>query len=163
MTCKQHVHSPCPPAPFTLQVDCTVEVDLCRSHFIQGFPSLRVFRKGHDDITVGGVHGHEAYMGDRTLEALTAFADVLVPSAGKVCFSTWSGVSSWCLQGLAQVRRHVPRTRGTHSWPPCALRLAAGLGAGQHVLGGSSIQTGCKFLVAAMRVMAAHHGSALAL
>ena len=38
-----------------LQVDCTVEVDLCRGHFIMGFPSLRVFRKGHDEINVGGV------------------------------------------------------------------------------------------------------------
>ena len=30
---------------------------------LQGFPSLRVFRKGHDDIYIGGMHEHEAYMG----------------------------------------------------------------------------------------------------
>lgn len=64
------------------KVDCTQEMDLCRSHFIQGFPSIRVFRKGHDDIVVMGHRDHEAYMGDRTLESLTAFADALVPSAG---------------------------------------------------------------------------------
>ncbi|KAG2482258.1 hypothetical protein HYH03_018802 [Edaphochlamys debaryana] len=65
------------------KVDCTAEVDLCRQHFIQGFPSIRVFRKGHDDIYIGGMHEHEAYMGDRTKEALVAFADSLVPSAGQ--------------------------------------------------------------------------------
>ena len=37
------------------QIDCTAEMELCRQAFIQGFPSIRVFRKGHDDITVGGV------------------------------------------------------------------------------------------------------------
>eukprot|EP00959_Pyramimonas_sp_CCMP1952_P046931 979801-Pyramimonas_sp.AAC.1 len=28
------------------KVDCTVEGILCRSHHIQGFPSIRVFRSG---------------------------------------------------------------------------------------------------------------------
>ncbi|KXZ55092.1 hypothetical protein GPECTOR_3g247 [Gonium pectorale] len=65
------------------KVDCTQEMELCRSHFIQGFPSIRVFRKGHDDIYIQGMHEHEAYMGDRTKEALVAFADSLVPSAGQ--------------------------------------------------------------------------------
>eukprot|EP00195_Chlamydomonas_chlamydogama_P000232 CAMPEP_0202921332 /NCGR_PEP_ID=MMETSP1392-20130828/77335_1 /ASSEMBLY_ACC=CAM_ASM_000868 /TAXON_ID=225041 /ORGANISM="Chlamydomonas chlamydogama, Strain SAG 11-48b" /LENGTH=565 /DNA_ID=CAMNT_0049614897 /DNA_START=237 /DNA_END=1936 /DNA_ORIENTATION=- len=65
------------------KVDCTTEVDLCRQHFIQGFPSIRVFRKGHDDIYIGGMHEHEAYTGDRTKEALVSFADNLVPSAGQ--------------------------------------------------------------------------------
>eukprot|EP00798_Chlamydomonas_sp_ICE-L_P014246 gene14246-20219_t len=64
------------------KIDCTAEMELCRSHFIQGFPSLRVFRKGHDDVTVGGRHDHEAYSGDRTKEDLLHFADTLVLSAG---------------------------------------------------------------------------------
>jgi hypothetical protein len=38
-----------------LQVDCTAEAGLCRQHIIQGFPSIRVFRKGHDDVYVGKV------------------------------------------------------------------------------------------------------------
>ena len=71
--------TPCIP----LQVDCTAEVDVCRQHFIQGFPSIRVFRKGHDDIYIGGLHEHEAYTGDRTKEALVSFAESLVPSAGQ--------------------------------------------------------------------------------
>mmetsp|Transcript_19130 Transcript_19130/g.32871 ORF Transcript_19130/g.32871 Transcript_19130/m.32871 type:complete len:478 (+) Transcript_19130:28-1461(+) len=68
------------------KMDCTAEVNLCREHFIQGFPSIRVFRKGHDDIYIGGavqMHDHEAYTGDRTKEALVGFADSLVPSAGQ--------------------------------------------------------------------------------
>lgn len=55
---------------------------MCRENVIQAFPSIRVFRKGHDDVTVNGHTAHEAYMGDRTKEALVAFADSLVPSAG---------------------------------------------------------------------------------
>ncbi|KAJ9521177.1 hypothetical protein QJQ45_022899, partial [Haematococcus lacustris] len=65
------------------KVDCTAEMEMCRQHFIQGFPSLRVFRKGHDEVTIGGMQDHEAYTGDRTKEALVAFADSLVPSAGQ--------------------------------------------------------------------------------
>ena len=46
-----------------LQVDCTQEPRLCQEHQITGFPSVRVFRKGSDDITMHGVHEHEAYRG----------------------------------------------------------------------------------------------------
>lgn len=34
------------------KVDCVVEAELCRRHFITGFPSIRVFRRGHDDIYI---------------------------------------------------------------------------------------------------------------
>ncbi|KAL6999229.1 Protein disulfide-isomerase 5-4 [Sarracenia purpurea var. burkii] len=30
------------------KVDCTEEIDLCRRHHIQGYPSIRIFRKGSD-------------------------------------------------------------------------------------------------------------------
>jgi hypothetical protein len=46
-----------------LQVDCTQEPRLCQEHQITGFPSIRVFRKGSDDITMHGIHEHEAYRG----------------------------------------------------------------------------------------------------
>lgn len=59
-----------------------MEVDLCREQQIMGFPSVRVYRKGSDDVMVHGHHEHESYRGDRTLEALSKFADSLIPSAG---------------------------------------------------------------------------------
>eukprot|EP00878_Enallax_costatus_P014939 GHUV01015640.1.p1 GENE.GHUV01015640.1~~GHUV01015640.1.p1 ORF type:complete len:356 (+),score=91.19 GHUV01015640.1:823-1890(+) len=65
------------------KVDCTAEIELCKQHFITGFPSIRVFRRAHDDIYIQGHHEHEAYTGDRTKDALVQFADTLVPSAGQ--------------------------------------------------------------------------------
>ena len=64
-------------------MDCVAEVQLCREHHIAGFPSLRVFRKGSDDINVYGHKDHEAYRGDRTQTALLDFADNLAPNAGQ--------------------------------------------------------------------------------
>ena len=37
-----------------LQVDCTAEVQLCRDNVVSGFPSIRVFRKGSDEVKFGG-------------------------------------------------------------------------------------------------------------
>lgn len=47
-----------------MQIDCTAEVDLCRDHHITGFPSLRVFRKGHDEVMNHGLREHESYKGE---------------------------------------------------------------------------------------------------
>lgn len=66
------------------KIDCTAEVDLCREHHITGFPSLRVFRKGHDEIMDHGrLQEHESYKGDRTKDSLLSFVDSLAPSAGR--------------------------------------------------------------------------------
>lgn len=64
------------------KLDCTIDTDLCRKHQIAGFPSIRVYRKGKDDIYVQQRHVHESYVGDRTKEAIVKFAESLVPSAG---------------------------------------------------------------------------------
>lgn len=66
------------------KVDCTIEVDFCRSVQIQGFPSVRVFRGGSDLVTNPAALGrasqeHATYVGDRTVEALVAFAEGLLP------------------------------------------------------------------------------------
>ena len=61
-------------------VDCTTPKNqpLCREQFIQAFPTVRVYRKGKH--AGGAKPGHEAaphyeaYMGERSAEAVAAFA-----------------------------------------------------------------------------------------
>lgn len=64
------------------KVDCTAEVELCRQHAVTGFPSIRVFRAGRDEVNAHGYPDHESYRGDRTKESLLSFADGLAASAG---------------------------------------------------------------------------------
>ena len=68
------------------KVDCTAELPLCRSAGIQGFPSVRVFRGGSDLVNnpaaLGAPKGaleHAAYVGDRTVEAIVAFVESMLP------------------------------------------------------------------------------------
>ena len=66
------------------KVDCTVEAEFCREAQIQGFPSVRVFRGGSDMVSNPAALGraakeHASYVGDRTVEALVAFAEGLLP------------------------------------------------------------------------------------
>ncbi|XP_071907513.1 protein disulfide isomerase-like 5-4 isoform X1 [Coffea arabica] len=60
------------------KVDCTEEVDLCRRHHIQGYPSIRIFRKGSDLRDEHGHHEHESYYGDRDTESLVQTMETLV-------------------------------------------------------------------------------------
>ncbi|KAH7675661.1 COPII vesicle protein [Dioscorea alata] len=62
------------------KVDCTEEFDLCRRHHIQGYPSIRIFRKGTDIKDNHGHHDHESYYGDRDSESLVAAMEALVRS-----------------------------------------------------------------------------------
>ena len=70
------------------QVDCTRHSDVCRDAQIQGFPSVRVYRGGSDLVENpaalgrpgGGMQEHATYVGDRTVEALLAFAEGLLPA-----------------------------------------------------------------------------------
>lgn len=60
------------------KVDCTEEVDLCRRNHIQGYPSIRIFRKGSDLKEGHGQHDHESYYGDRDTESLVKAMEELV-------------------------------------------------------------------------------------
>ncbi|XVE50563.1 hypothetical protein DITRI_Ditri01bG0172700 [Diplodiscus trichospermus] len=60
------------------KVDCTEEIDLCRRHHIQGYPSIRIFRKGSDLREDHGHHDHESYYGDRDTESLVKMMESLV-------------------------------------------------------------------------------------
>ncbi|KAL3639938.1 Protein disulfide-isomerase 5-4 [Castilleja foliolosa] len=60
------------------KVDCTLEVDLCRSNHIQGYPSIRIFRKGTDVRDEHGHHEHESYYGDRDTDSLVKTMENLV-------------------------------------------------------------------------------------
>ncbi|KAK7405080.1 hypothetical protein VNO78_06264 [Psophocarpus tetragonolobus] len=62
------------------KVDCTQEGDLCKRNHIQGYPSIRIFRKGSDVRSEHGHHEHESYYGDRDTESLVKFAEDLVAS-----------------------------------------------------------------------------------
>ncbi|CAI0380050.1 unnamed protein product [Linum tenue] len=60
------------------KVDCTEEGELCRRHHIQGYPSIRIFRKGSDVRDEHGHHEHESYYGDRDTETLVQTMENLV-------------------------------------------------------------------------------------
>ncbi|GAU26616.1 hypothetical protein TSUD_102230 [Trifolium subterraneum] len=65
---------------FLGKVDCTQEADLCRRHHIQGYPSIRIFRKGSDIRSDHGHHEHESYYGDRDTDSLVQTMENLIAS-----------------------------------------------------------------------------------
>ncbi|XP_073394971.1 protein disulfide isomerase-like 5-4 [Physcomitrium patens] len=92
------------------KVDCTVNVELCRSHHIQGYPSIRIFRKGHDVRDEHGRHDHESYYGERDTESLVAFMVELVPPAtvdGKFQLEDKSSITV-----NATIKRPAPKAGG---------------------------------------------------
>ncbi|KAL7598844.1 hypothetical protein Lser_V15G21017 [Lactuca serriola] len=60
------------------KVDCTKETQLCRSHHIQGYPSIRIFRKGSDTRDPKRHHNHESYYGDRDTDSLVKAMENLI-------------------------------------------------------------------------------------
>ncbi|XP_039687044.1 protein disulfide isomerase-like 5-4 [Medicago truncatula] len=62
------------------KVDCTKEADLCRRHHIQGYPSIRIFRKGSDVRSDHGHHEHESYYGDRDTDSLVKTMENILAS-----------------------------------------------------------------------------------
>jgi hypothetical protein len=61
-------------APGVRQVDCVQQAGLCREHHITGFPGIRVFRSGHDDIVVRGMKDHEVLRARRARSSAAALA-----------------------------------------------------------------------------------------
>ncbi|KAG0474095.1 hypothetical protein HPP92_015952 [Vanilla planifolia] len=53
-------------------------------HHIQGYPSIRIFRKGSDVREDGGHHEHESYYGERDTDSLVSAMETLVASIPKV-------------------------------------------------------------------------------
>ncbi|CAK8535253.1 unnamed protein product [Lathyrus sativus] len=62
------------------KVDCTQDAGLCRRHHIQGYPSIRIFRKGSDVRSDHGHHEHESYYGDRDTDTLVKTMENVVAS-----------------------------------------------------------------------------------
>lgn len=65
------------------KVDCTQETELCRRQHIQGYPSIRIFRKGSDVREDHGHHEHESYYGDRDTDSLVKTMEDLVASVSQ--------------------------------------------------------------------------------
>ncbi|KAL6544444.1 Protein disulfide-isomerase 5-4 [Orobanche minor] len=64
------------------KVDCTEEAELCRRNHIQGYPSIRIFRKGSDVRDDHGHHEHDSYYGDRDTDSLVkTMEDLVAPIA----------------------------------------------------------------------------------
>ncbi|EPS61947.1 hypothetical protein M569_12845, partial [Genlisea aurea] len=62
------------------KVDCTSQADLCRKNHIQGYPSIRIFRKGSDLREENNHHDHESYYGNRDTDSLVkAMEDLVAP------------------------------------------------------------------------------------
>ncbi|RID71877.1 hypothetical protein BRARA_C03795 [Brassica rapa] len=91
-------------------VDCTEEPALCRRNHIQGYPSIRIFRKGNDLKEDHGHHEHESYYGDRDTESIVKMVDELVapihPETHKLALD-W-GVSN----DTAKLLKKAPVTGG---------------------------------------------------
>ncbi|XP_058072629.1 protein disulfide isomerase-like 5-4 [Magnolia sinica] len=60
------------------KVDCTDQGVLCRRHHVQGYPSVRIFRKGSDIRDEHGHHDHESYYGERDTDSLVSTMEALV-------------------------------------------------------------------------------------
>ncbi|XP_038690777.1 protein disulfide-isomerase 5-4-like isoform X2 [Tripterygium wilfordii] len=92
------------------KVDCTQEGDLCRSNHIQGYPSIRIFRKGSDVRTDHGHHDHESYYGDRDTDSLVKTMESLVApipmESQKLALEDKSDKTA------ENVKRPAPRTGG---------------------------------------------------
>lgn len=102
------------------------------SHPLSSF--LLVCFQGHDDINVHGVKDHEAYRGDRTKDALLAFADTLAASAGapheyvrgvtRMAASPGCGLSGFVLVKKVPGTLHMLAKSPGHSFDHAGMNLS---------------------------------------
>ncbi|KAJ0762799.1 putative Thioredoxin domain-containing protein [Helianthus annuus] len=60
------------------KVDCANEQNLCKRHHVQGYPSIRIFRRGNGIKNAHGTHDHESYYGNRDTNSLVEAMEHLV-------------------------------------------------------------------------------------
>ncbi|XP_078436810.1 protein disulfide isomerase-like 5-4 isoform X2 [Wolffia australiana] len=126
------------------KVDCTEEVDLCRRNHIQGYPSIRIYRKGSDVRENQGHHEHESYYGDRdtgslveAMEKLVAPIPIELQSASDGQSNGTSGPakrpapkSSGCrIEGFVRVKKVpgnlvITALSGAHSFDPSQINVS---------------------------------------
>ncbi|KAF9589094.1 hypothetical protein IFM89_018825 [Coptis chinensis] len=81
---------------------------MCRKH-IQGYPSIRIFRKGSDIRDDNGHHDHESYYGDRDTDTLVATMEALVSPVPKESKKLLMGDND---NGTNDTKRPAPLTGG---------------------------------------------------
>lgn len=92
------------------KVDCTLHGDLCKMHHIQGYPSIRIFRRGHDVRGEDhGRHDHESYYGERDTNSLVAAMEALVAPVARPALESKPQHSK---ASNETVKRPAPRTGG---------------------------------------------------
>lgn len=144
------------------KVDCTEEVDLCRRNHIQGYPSIRIFRKGSDVRDEHGHHEHESYYGDRDTDSLVNTMENLVAripleshqlaleSNGSVADKRPAPVVGGCrIEGFVRVKKVpgnlvISARSGSHSFDSSKMNMS-------HII--SHLSFGKKISAAAMSDM----------
>ncbi|KAK1391818.1 Protein disulfide-isomerase 5-3 [Heracleum sosnowskyi] len=125
------------------KVDCTEESELCRRNHIQGYPSIRIFRKGSDVRDEHGHHEHEAYYGDRDTDSLVTTMEELAASvssqsqklaledkSGKISDKKPAPVTGGCrVEGFVRVKKVpgnlvISARSGAHSFDASQMNMS---------------------------------------
>ncbi|XP_050219593.1 protein disulfide isomerase-like 5-4 [Mercurialis annua] len=120
-------------------VDCTSEADLCKRNHIQGYPSIRIFRKGSDLKDDHGHHDHESYYGDRDTDSLVKTMESLVapiqveshkPENATESTKRPAPLTGGCrIEGYVRVKKVpgnliISARSGAHSFDPSQMNLS---------------------------------------
>lgn len=96
---------------------------MCREHFITGFPSIRVFRRAHDDIYIGvragGLNWEPVLLGE--LKSDCMFISKLWPCDQQSCSLSSAGCS---LATSRSVEKSRLAAWAGHAWAVCSDEIA---------------------------------------